>query len=357
VTPVKNSALGLTSRIAIGKKITWELDAAGSVITEDVRTPVLVNDDLRRFSSGLFTPRIGTRALFAGNTSLKWGSKHLSLRINYKEVEPGYRSLGAFYQQTDVRAVTVEPGLRLAKGKLRLGGSYGLQQDNIRLTKVTTSVRRIGSGRISWSPSRTYGLDASYSNYGIAQEAGLNALNDTFRVAQANRNITIAQRIMLMSKLRSWSILLAGGYQELEDLNPFGTFARAENQVVHGNLHLSRIRTRDNLMLGGGLNASRNSTAAGEFMLIGPSLSFSRPLAKKKLMVSLSGSYNQAYRDGEEAGTTINANHTLQFNAGKAHRFQLTITALQNRTTFVATRQFTEVRLMGGYVLTFQTKS
>jgi hypothetical protein len=42
---------------------------------------------------------------------------------------------------------------------------------------------------------------------------------------------------------------------------------------------------------------------------------------------------------------------------GKAHRLQLTISALQNKTSFVAAREFTEVRIMGGYVLTFQTKS
>lgn len=357
VTPMENVAVGLTARIALSKKITWELDAAGSAITEDVRAPVLVNDDLRRFSTGLFTPRIGTRALFAGNTSLRWSSRHFNLRLQYKEVEPGYRSLGAFYQQTDLRAVTAEPSLRLMKGKLRIGGSYGLQQDNIRMTKVTTSVRRIGSAQVSWNPSNAYGVDASYSNYGVVQQAGLRVLNDTFRVAQANRNIVVAQRINLRNKLRTWSAMLSGGYQELVDLNPFGTFSSAENQVLHANLHISRIRARDNLMVSGGLNANRNTTEAGEFILAGPTLGFSRPFAKQKLMLSLSGSYNQAYFDGAEAGTTINANHTLQYSAGRSHRFQLTITALQNRTTFVAVREFTEVRFMGGYVLTFQTKS
>lgn len=357
VTPMENVALGLSGRVAIGPKLSWEFDVAGSALTEDVRAPILEDSSLPRFTNTLFTPRFSTRALFAGNTSLRWHAKHFSMRVQYKEVEPGYRSLGAFYQQTDVRSVTVEPSVRIKKGKLRLGGSYGLQQDNIRGTKITTSVRRIGSANAAWNPSRVYGVDANFSNYGIAQEAGLRVLNDTFRVAQVNRVVSLSQRFTLVNKLRSWNVMLASGFQQLQDLNPFGTFSTAENEVLYANLHIGRIRMRDNLMVSGGLNANRNRTSTGEFVLVGPSLGFSRPFAKQKLMLSLSASFNKALQEGRDAGTTVNANHTLQYRVGKAHRLQLSINALQNKTSFVATREFTEVRIMGGYVLTFQTKS
>lgn len=357
VTPMENVALGLSGRVAITPKLSWEFDVGGSALTEDVRSPVLEDNSLPRFTNSLFTPRFSTRALFAGNTSLRWHGKHLSLRVQYKEVEPGYRSLGAFYQQTDLRSVTVEPSVRIKKGKLRVGGSYGVQEDNIRGTKVTTSVRRIGSANMTWNPTRTYGMDASFSNYGIVQEAGLRVLNDTFRVAQANRVYSLSQRLTLINKVRTWSVMLTGGFQQLVDLNPFGTFSSAENEVMYANLHIGRIRMRDNFMVNGGINANRNSTINGEFVLVGPSLGFSRPLAKQKLMVSLSASYNKALQQGRDAGTTLNASHTLQYRMGKAHRLQLSVTALQNKTSFVATREFTEVRIMGGYVLTFQTKS
>jgi hypothetical protein len=357
VTPMENVALGLSGRVAIGPKLSWEFDLGGSALTEDVRAPILEDSSLPRFTNTLFTPRFSTRALFAGNTSLRWHARYFSMRVQYREVEPGYRSLGAFYQQTDVRSVTVEPSVRIKKGKLRLGGSYGLQQDNIRGTKITTSVRRIGSANATWNPSRIYGVDANFSNYGVAQEAGLRVLNDTFRVAQVNRVVSLSQRFTLVNKVRSWNVMLTSGFQQLQDLNPFGTFSTAENEVMYANLHIGRIRMRDNLMVSGGLNANRNRTSTGEFVLVGPSLGFSRPFAKQKLMLSLSASFNKALQEGRDAGTTVNANHTLQYRVGKAHRLQLSINALQNKTSFVATREFTEVRIMGGYVLTFQTKS
>lgn len=357
IAPKENIAVGLSGRIPLSKKLSWDFDGGASAVTDDVRAPVMEGTDLPRFSQGIFTPRLTTRLLFAGNTSLRWNSRYMDMRLLYKEVEPNYRSLGAFYQQTDIRSVTVEPTVRIMNGKMRVSGSYGLQQDNIRGTKVTTSVRRIGSASANWNPSRSYALDASFSNYGIAQEAGLRVLNDTFRVAQVNRVYSLSQRVTLINKVRTWTVMLTGGYQQLVDLNPFGTFSSAENEVMYANLHIGRIRMRDNLMVNGGLNANRNSTIGGTFLLVGPSLGFSRPLAKQKLMVALSASYNKALQEGRDAGTTVNANHTLQYRVGKAHRLQLTISAQQNKTSFVAAREFTEVRIMGGYVLTFQTKS
>lgn len=357
VTPMENLALGWSSRIGLGEHLSWELDMGASAITNDTRNPELDTTQVPDFVKTVFRPRFGSKALFAGNTSLRWTSRRFGMRLQYKEVEPGYRSLGAFYQQTDLRAITVEPSFNFNKNKVRIGGSIGLQEDNIRGTKVTQSIRRIGSAHVAWNPTRVYGIDASFSNYGIAQEAGLRVLNDTFRVAQVNRVMMLTQRISLMNKRRTWTGTLTAGLQQLQDLNPFGTFANTENEVFYANLYVGRIRMQDNLSVSGGFNFNQNKTANGDAILLGPTLGFSRPFAKTKLMVSLSASFNKAYQQGNDAGSTINASSSLQYRLAKAHRLQLTMTALQNKTTFVAQREFTEVRFMGGYVFTFQTKS
>ncbi len=357
MAPMENLVLGLSGRVALGPKVTWEFDLGASAMNEDVRAPRVDPSDLPRFADGLFVQRYGSKALFAGHTALRWNARRFTMRVQYKEVEPGYRSLAAFYQQTDLRAITMEPSFRLAKGKLRVGGSYGLQQDNIRNTKMAGSQRRIGSANVSWNPSQKYGLDASFSNYGIAQQSGLQALNDTFRVAQNNRNIALSQRMMFTNKVRTWNLMLSTGHQQLQDLNPFGTYATTENEVLYANLFLSRVRMRDNLMVNGGLNANSNATATGRFLLIGPSLGCSRPFAEQRLTLSLSASFNKAFLNGQDAGSTLNASHMMNYRIGKMHRLQLSITALLNKTSFVAAREFTEVRFMGGYVLTFQTKS
>lgn len=357
VTPKENTSVGLSGRLGIGRHFSWQLDLGASALTDNVRAPLNPGVEVPRPAVGLFSPRFGSKALFAGSTALAWTDRYFNLRLQYKQVEPDYRSLGAFYQQTDVRSITVEPSVRLMKSKLRLGGSIGRQQDNLNGKKSATSIRNIGSANMSWQPTRSYGLDINFSNYGVEQEAGLRVLNDTFRVAQVNRSYMIAQRLMRTNKLRTWAGNLSMGMQQLMDLNPFSTFNSAENEVLYGNLHVSRIRHRDNLSVSGGLNFSRNQAALGESILVGPMVGLSRSFAGQKVTVGSNCSWNKALQDGNEAGNTLNVNANLQYRHSPAHRFQLSVTALQNRTSFVAVREFTEVRMMGGYVYVFQPKT
>ena len=355
--PKQNVALGASSRLMLGKRITWQFDLGASAMNEDLRAPAMTGTDVPASVQGIFNPRLGAKLLFAGNTSLTYAYKVFSLRTEVKQVDPDYRSLGAYYQAADLRAITVAPSIRLWKNKVRIGGSYGHQQDNLSNRKMATSVRRIGSANLSWNPSRSYGTDLSFSNYGIAQEAGLRVLSDTFRVAQVNRSLTVSQRYMRTNTHRTVSVSLTGGLQQLQDLNPYGTYASSENEVLYGNLYVSRMRNADNLSVSGGLNFSRNSTVAGAYILVGPSFALSRTVAKQKLTASVNGAWNAALQDGRTAGNTVNAGTSLQYRLSPMHRFQLTANALFNSTTFVASREFTEVRILAGYVFVFQPKS
>lgn len=355
--PKENVALGVSSKLSFGRRVTWQFDLGASAMNEDVRAMEIMDTDVPANVRGIFNPRLGAKLLFAGNTSLTYSYKAFSLRGEVRQVDPDYRSLGAYYQAADLRAITMAPSIRLWKNKVRLGGSYGQQEDNLSGRKMATSVRRIGSANISWNPSRTYGMDVNFSNYGIAQEAGLRVLSDTFRVAQVNRTIGLSQRYMRTDAHRTLTVSLTAGLQQLQDLNPYNTYASTENEVFYGNLFISRTRNADNLSVNGGFNFSRNATAISEHMLLGPSVGLSRTMAKQKLSASFMAAWNMALQDGRNAGHTVNANSTLQYRLSPMHRFQLSVNALFNSTTFVASREFTEVRLLAGYVFVFKPKS
>ena len=91
-------------------------------MNEDLRAPAIVATDVPASLQGVFNPRLGAKLLFAGHTSLTYAYKIFSLRGEVKQVDPDYRSLGAYYQAADLRAITVAPSLRLWKNKLRLSG-------------------------------------------------------------------------------------------------------------------------------------------------------------------------------------------------------------------------------------------
>lgn len=354
IAPMENLALGVSGRVSFGKRIFFTFDAGGTALTPDRLAPVQVIEEVPAFANDLMRTRFGTKALFAANAGITYTDRYVTLKVAGRQIDPGYRSLAAVFMQTDVRAITIEPSLRLWNSKVRVGGTAGLQYDNVRGQRMNTSVRTIGSARLSWNPSRSYGVDVNYANYGIQQQAGLQVVNDTFRVALANRSYSLSQRLVRANSARVWTVTLVGGVQELQDLNPYGTFSASENDVLFGNLNVMRVRTRDNLSVSGGLNYSRNSAAFGTSVLLGPILGLSKQFAKRKLTAGFNVAWNAAYQDDEAAGSTVNGNCNLQYRVSDSHRFSLTLTALNNETSFAASRRFTEVRVLGGYMFLLQ---
>lgn len=357
VKPQDNLALGLGGRISFGRRLNLQFDVAGSILNRDLNLAVM--DTFQAFGAvkSIFQPRLGAQLLTAGQASLQYTRKVFGLRFVAKRVDPDYRSLAAYYQQSDLQSLTIEPSLRLMKNKIRLSGSIGRQQDNLYRRKAFTSVRTIGSANASFNPVKEYGITFSFSNYGLAQQAGLQVLNDTFRVAQNNRSVSIGQFFIRTNKERSLNLSMNLSYQQLQDLNPYGTYASGENSVWFMNLNGNRIRVRDNFSLQGGLNLSQNKFATGSYLLIGPTAGVSRPLIKDKLQASGTLSYNKGFQAGTSSGSTLNFFSSFQYQVSKTHQFSLTFNILHNSTTFLNTGTFTEIRLLAGYVLVFQPKS
>jgi hypothetical protein len=357
IKPQDNLALGLGGRISFGRRLNLQFDVAGSILNRDLNLAVM--DTFQAFGAvkTIFQPRLGAQLLTAGQASLQYTRKVFGLRFVAKRVDPDYRSLAAFYQQSDLQSLTVEPSIRLMKNKIRLSGSIGRQQDNLYRRKAFTSVRTIGSANASFNPVKEYGITLSFSNYGLAQQAGLQVLNDTFRVAQNNRSVSLGQFFIRTNKERSLNLSMNLSYQQLQDLNPYGTYSSGENSVWFMNLNGNRIRVRDNFSLQGGLNLSQNKFANGSYLLIGPTAGISRPLIKDKLQASGTLSYNKGFQAGKSSGSTLNFFSSFQYQVSKTHQFSLTFNILHNSTTFLNTGTFTEIRFLAGYVLVFQPKS
>ena len=359
VKPQDNIALGISSRLAITKRITFHFDLGASLLNRDLNQAIIDTIQSLNPLPGFFQPRAGIQFLTAGNAALAYTHKFFGLKLQVKQVDPDYRALAAFYQQSDLRSVTLEPSIRLKKNKVRISGSIGRQQDNITGRKAFTSVRTIGSVNVVVQPTKSYNLNVNYSNYGLAQQAGLQVVNDTFRIAQNNRSISLGQNYNRSDKRRSFTLAMNVTYQELQDLNRFGTYAAGENRVWFVNINGNRIRLRDNLGFQGGLNLSNNSFSTGSYLLIGPSFGVSKPFMKDKLQSNINISYNKGFQEGKSSGATINSYASLAYQINKSHQFNLTINALHNSTPFVSPTSgtFTEIRFLAGYTLILQSKS
>lgn len=355
IFPQNNLAIGLGGRIALGKRFSVQFDIGGSLLNRNLRLTVLDTFQAFTATKQLFVPHLGAQFLQAKQASVQYNEKYFGCKVQVKRVDPDYRTLAAFYQQSDLQSITIEPNIKLMKNKLRIAGSIGRQQDNLYGRKAYTSVRNIGSANLNWTPVKEYGLTLGFSNYGIAQQAGLQLLNDTFRIAQNNKSINLGQNYSHSSKVRSISASLNISYQQLQDLNPFGTYASGENQVWFMNINGNHVRLRDNFGVQGGFNFSRNNYVAGNYELIGPTLGCT--FKKNKLQGSTSLAYNKGFQNGSSSGATINMSASSQYQLSKSHQFNVSLSILHNSTGFLKEQTFTEIRILAGYVFIFQPKS
>lgn len=349
--PAENAIFGINNRLTLFKHIRFTFDGAVSAFTRDTRLAETDDPDMKRLSPVIFT-NASTQLLTALNSSIGYVSKHFNLRFQYRRVDQDYKSMGAYLFQTDVEEITLAPSLNFKKGKIRLNGSIGRQRDNLLNTKMITTQRLIGSAGLSINTGKKYGIDIQYGNYGIAQRAGVVPLNDTIRLAIANQNFNVVNRLSFINKRRAMTWVLLTTYQEMMNLNPLSP-AFLQSQVIIANLNMNYTFLSTGLNLNGGFNYSRSAFSVGELIMLGPLFGVGKAMLKNRLNTSVSAGVMTNSYNSVATGLTVNGNVNLNYKVNKTHSFLLNARVIQNSSNSPAAVPFTEVFLTAGYQLNF----
>lgn len=348
--PAENAVFGLNGRFLIAKHVQLTIDGAASAFTRNAGLAQLEGAEYDR-ARPVILVNSSTQLLTALNTSIGYVSKYFNLRGRFRRVDQDYKSMGSYLFETDVEAFTVEPSLTLFNRKLRLGGSIGRQRDNLLKTKMITTNRTIGSASISWNPGKTYGLDLQYGNYGIAQRAGVAPINDTTRLALANQNLNVINRLSFINGRRAITVVLMNVYQEMKNLNPISP-AFIQSTVFISNLNLNYTFIKQRASITGGINYSRNQFSQGEVIMVGPMLGGGKSFFKNKLNTTVSTGFMQnRFTQTNDVGLTANASVNLSYNFLKNQSFVINIRAIRNTASNPVAIPFSEGFFTAGYQL------
>jgi hypothetical protein len=342
IAPAENVVAGLSGRFQFSKKLYVEIDAAGSAYTRDVRADTVAtttNPDERfhylAWMKNLFTARQSTQIYTAVQASLSYRSKYANLKIQYKRIEPNYKSMGAYYFQHDLERFTAAPSVRLFNRRLDLRSSVGWQHDNLLNQKKTRTDRLIGSASASYSSNKNLTLDVTVSNYGITQRAGYRPLNDTARVVQNNQTLSGNVFKLWAGKAMTHTITGSATYQELQDLNPF-TAALNQNQNWNYTVSYAWQHLTANLDINLGYSYTLTKAADLSSEFAGPSVEIGkRLLTDNKLNLLLSVGYlksRETLTDLTLDGIVINTALTVNYQLTPVHRLAVNWTNALNQT-------------------------
>jgi len=353
LTPAENMVLGLSSRFSFFKHFVLEMDVSGSLYTRNMRSDTLENIDLKQaeFLKKLITLNTSTQLLSAGQASFGYQNPNYSLKVKYRRVDPDYKSMGAYYFESDVQNYTVEGMLRLFKSQFQLSGSFGVQNDNLLKDKAVRSNRKIGAINLAFNKP-AYGFDLRYTNYGVTQDRGLNPIIDEFRIARTNHNLSSVLRYNINNERMNHAFILVGNLASLSDLNTF-TAPQSESSSQTVNLSYQFGLPAKMFSVGINGNYTKAKIALGDNSFYGPTLNVNQGFKKGAINLGASASYQLQKLNGADAGNVINANLNGSYRITKKDAANLGLTYLKSNSTDLLLPSFNELRTNLGIVHSF----
>jgi hypothetical protein len=331
--------------------MNFDLDFAASLYTRDqAAAPIETDIPVLKSLSRVIQPRASSQYFFAGRAGTNLTLGPFSAGLQYERVDPEYQSMGANELPTDLSRLTVNPRLQLLNDRLLLSGSVGSQSDNLLHTRRATTSRLIWSTQAGIYPNQTLGLDLQYGNYATGQKPGTAALNDTTRLDQINRSLTIAPRVALLVAGIAHAVSLSYNYTGLADANEF---TLRQNNSTTSVMSLGYSLGAATFSLSGAATLSSATAGETKSAVTGFSATATKPLLNQRLSLSLTPAVSWLSVGGDPSATTVSAQAGADFRPGAHHTFRAGLSLLSNQARNSSQTSFTELAASTGYVFSF----
>ncbi len=349
--PSANVVGGINTHIAFSKTLHFEAEAAYSVYTVNQNSDA-IPIEVPNFN--LIPINISTQFYLAVRGSLIYKSrKGLMLGLNYRRIDPEYKSMGIYYLNNDFENITFSMGFRLFKNKFRFNGSAGTERNNLKLSRKATTKKFIGSANISYDPAPVFGINVNYSNYSLNQQAGRVQISDSVKIYQTNSTFTVMPHFQFRDKKGKTSHFINLMFTDmgLKDKNPVTNNAMdftTTNIILSYNLGF--LHSGLNFIVSANYNIV--NTANGKSTNRGITGGISKTLLKNKMRLALNVNGTQS-TNNTESFTVITPSFNASYRVGKHHNFRLRLYAISNKNKTDNSKTFNEQTGDFSYVFTF----
>ena len=315
IKPEANMVLSLQLEQELTERISVNVEGARSAHTRDIRSGEVQNYGESPLD-GLFfiTTRTSTDFYGAMKGSLNYKLNFATLGLNYERIDPGYKTLGAYFFNNDLRNITVSASTQLFKKKMNVSTNVGLQTNNLDGDKASESQRWVGSLNLSGPIGDKLNLNGSYSNFTsftfivpveeqIAQVTNINY--DSLNFTQLSNTVTAGANYKIAAnKKRSHTLTMNGTYNKVSSKNGEGTLVGG-TEMYNANTayNFNFVPWKMNLQFG--INGSSTIAQGNTSQILGGTCGISKPLFEEKISANWSVNYNETFREGNSNGFII----------------------------------------------------
>ena len=363
VNPEENLVFGVNFVTALHDRLNLTGDYASSAITRDIRDEAISAANALDNFHFAFRPRVSSSYYHALKTSLTYAFVNAGIGMAYERVDPGYRTLGAYFFNNNIESFAFTGAAMFLQKKIRVNGQVGLQRNNLDRKELNTMNRLSVAINMSYQASQRLVLNTTYSNFQtvINFRLPLDNLNevgpyenlDTLNYRQVAQNASISVNFVLNeSKDRRQNLNFNVSFQKTADEQasveqPTGA------SFYNFNGSYTMVLAKD-LTVNVASNANFTESSAVRNRILGPSASLRKSFFEKKLSANATVSYNKSYVNGVGGGEVTNIRLGGNYMWKENHQFDLSVTR-SGRETTQPTKQnrFNEFIVQFGYSYNF----
>ena len=332
ILPEENLALGLSGNFSLPYNFTLNFDYSLSLLSENLNSP-LSEENFRYMP--LFKRRESTRQSHAIKAGINYNSRYGSIGVGVERIDPGYRTLGAYYNNNDFVNYTINYAGAMLQNKVNVAISYGLQHDNLMDQKDQKTTRTVGNINLGIVPVKNLNLALFYSGFNNFTHIkttfeNINTISpygelDTLDFTQISESMgtSINYRFGQQNKL-SHNVNVTFTYQQASQKqgdNPMHAGNKFYTTAGGYNVRIVPLELTPGIMMNYSLN--RADSIISE--IYGPSLNVRKTFFDKKLNSSLMISYNRTVTDNDFQGENSMLRASAGYNLKKKHTFDLSL--------------------------------
>jgi len=342
IKPLQNAVGSISAAFRPAKFVELSIESAVSAMTEDLRNS---EDKINRslyLVGNLIHSNNTTTIHNATNAKLKFNIKNAVLGIGYEKIDPGFRTLGAYFFANDLTNYTLLFAKPLFKNKLSINTNFGLQYDNLDNNKANTNSRFVGLFNINFSPNEKFILSANYSNFRTymrikSQFLFINQINqlqtlDTFNFTQITDNVNVFVMQQVHKNAKNAQYINANfSFQNAQVIQKTNESGSNKSIFYNFNCAYTYNYLPSNYTVTTSYNLSLNDLNDQSIITQGPILSLDKKSKNKNLGFGTSISYNKSTSSNGIIAATDIYNFRFYFNylLLKKHNFRLS-TGYQN---------------------------
>lgn len=333
VKPMENQVYSISIRKKLSKQVSLKIEGARSALVKDRRSPLSTAE--KTLANSIYFVSNSENVVFhnAFKAGIDWAIGKTKLGANFERVDPEYRTLGAYYFNSDFQNVTVNAARPFIKDKLQLSGKFGFQRDDLDNEKLSRMNRVVFNANGTMKFSKKLSVNGAFSNFNsfvnvkpidqaFVQNSEFDQL-DTFNFVQVNQTVSGGMNYMPLEN-----------DNVIHNINVNGNYSRSSNEngglvvansMVSGTVAYSLNMKQSGLSVGLNLNGNQNSYELGESVFAGFGLNTGIPAFQKKLRISAGGRVSNNYENGELTALLYSLTNSYSLKLGKHQSVNLSL--------------------------------